>query len=164
MFHSTNPENAAIIERLRERLSALPIGGILSHSDVASVAGRDYESAYDLLQRAISKAEAELGCIFYNVRTVGTKRLESKELPGVGVHYLHRLRKMSRRGKKRLDRINVNSLSLSEQRDIIAQRAQLGAVALVSDTRISKNVAVVVDPTRPIPPQNILDMFRAESR
>lgn len=47
-----------------------------------------------------------------------------------------------------------------ENRRVISYKAMLGAVALIADGNKARTVAAAVDPAKPIPPQNILEMFR----
>ena len=105
-------------------------------------------------------SEKELGCIFSCVRGLGIKRVPSQEIPETGLAALGRIRKAARRAKKRINRVNVNSLSDGEQRRVVGYSAMLGAIEMVADGRRAGAIAAVADPAKPIPPQNILDMFR----
>lgn len=163
MFNPTNPEHAAIIDRLAGLLAELSIGGVLPYSAAADAAdGRDVRGPHRyLLEAAREKAEKRLGCLFECVRSIGIKRLAPADSPEVGLAALRRSRKAAKRGLARLSRLSANSLSEGEQRRVIAYKSMLGAVALIADGNKARTVAAVADPAKPIPPQNILQMFGA---
>lgn len=78
MFQPTNPENAAIIEKLYQKLCELSVGDTLAYLTLSQAAGKDVSSNgknRHLLEAAREKAEKDLGCIFETVRSVGVKRL-----------------------------------------------------------------------------------------
>lgn len=161
MFQPTSPENAAIIGRLEMLLSELSVGATVEYAQISKVAKRDLRNGSRwLLQRACENTEKQLGCAFECIRGVGIRRLTSDEIPNVGLAVLRKVRMSARRGKKRLDRCNTNSLNESEKRRIVGFGAMLGAVVLIADGRKATAIAAVADPIKPIPPQNILDMFR----
>lgn len=161
MFPITSPENAAAIAALEAHLRQLPMGAISDYRTLKSVASVDVEkSSRHVLARAIEAVERDMGCLFATVRGVGVKRLASSEMPEHGLATLARVRRAANRGRKRIERINVNSLSPDDQRRVIGYSAMLGAVSLIADGRRALAVAAVADPAKPIPPKNILDMFR----
>lgn len=156
----TNPENAAIVEKLADRLATLPIGSTLAYEDLIALADRDIQGRFRyLLDSAREKAEKRLGCIFECVRTVGIKRLPASECPEIGLAGLRKVRRTSKRVLKRYDRMNTNSLSDAEQRRVIAYQALHGAIATLADGNKARSVAVVAEVGKPIPPANIIDMF-----
>jgi hypothetical protein len=161
MIGTTNPENAAIIDRLTDMLAAVPIGAAMTYSAASATVGRDVAGKHRyLLDAAREKAEKQLGCIFECVRTVGVKRLPASESPEVGLASIRRVRKAAKRGVKRLTRLNANSLSEPEHRRVISYRAMLGAIAMIADGNKARTVAAVVDIASPIPPAAVLEMFR----
>ena len=157
----TNPENAPIIERLAAMLAELPMGETLTYVSMSKAVRRDLVGRNrHLLTQAREHAEKQLGCIFDCVRKIGIKRLASPDCPEVGLVAMRRVRKVAKRGAKRLNRLNVNSLSESETKRVVAYRSMLGAIALVADGNKARTLAaVVVDPVNPIPPADILQMF-----
>lgn len=163
MFKATDPENARKINAIADVLRHVSVGETLRYAALRSAGYRDERDSW-LLGRAREIVEKELGCCFATVRTVGVKRLTSDEIPSVGLLTLRKIRRAANRGKKRLDRVNVNSLSQSEQRRVVGMSAMLGAVSLVSDGRKAVAIGAVADPVKPIPPKNILDMFRTEEK
>lgn len=161
MFTPTNPEHAAIVERLAQMLAELPLGETVAYETLSADVKRDISGRYRyLLDAAREKAEKNLGCIFECVRTIGVKRLTAVETPDVGLSAIRRVRKAAKRGKKRLDRVNSNSLGEPEQRKVVAYRSMLGAIGLIADGRKAGAVAAVADPAKAIPPKNILQMFQ----
>jgi hypothetical protein len=162
MLNPTKPEHAEIIKRLEDRLSAVSMGGAETYAELNKVAGRDVKKAYRwLLNKAIENVEKSMGCAFECIRDFGIQRLASSEAPEIGLASVRRCRAAAKRGKKRLDRLNSNSMSDNERRRVIGYSAMLGAVAMISDGRKATAIAAVADPAKPIPPQNILDMFRS---
>lgn len=163
MFKPTSPENAVIIEKLSTALAAVPIGQTVSYSALRKAApGYNNKGDNWLLGRARDSTEKQFGCAFECVRGIGIKRLTSSEVPGVGLSAIRKIRRGANRGKKRLDRVNTNSFTPSDQRRVVGMSAMLGAVSMIADGRKASAIATVADPTKPIPPKNILDMFRAE--
>lgn len=160
MFAPTDPENAKIVERLTDALTAVPIGGILDYATASDLAGRDVHGRYRyLMSSAREKAEKQLGCIFAVVRNVGIKRVEDAFAPEVGLTSIRRVRRIAKRGTKRLRRLNGNSLSESEHRRVISYSSMLGAIAMMADGNKVRTISAVIDPAKPIPPENILKMF-----
>lgn len=162
MFKQTSPERAKIIELLAQALANIPMGATLPYGVFKSIASGFHNSVSDywLLSVAREKVEKDLGCAFETVRGVGIKRLTSDEIPNIGLSSIRRIRRTANRGKKRINRVNQNSLTASEQRRVVGMSAMLGAIALIADGRKAAAVATVADPTTPIPPENILEMFR----
>lgn len=160
MFGQTTPEHEAIIKKLAVALTALSSGDTLGYSSLMQAAP-GFRARRDnwLLAKAREQVEKELGCAFETVRGVGVKRLTSAEIPDIGLAALRRIRRAAKRGKKRLGRVNSNSLTESEQRRVVGMSAMLGAVVMIADGRKAAAVATVADPVKPIPPKNILDMF-----
>lgn len=158
MFRPTDPENAKRIAILADALRALPIGQVASYDALSALIGTPAQGSH-VLTRARERAEKELGCIYEVERRVGVRRMESAAAPEVGLAAIGRIRRAARRTKKRLARLNVNSLTLSESQRVVGYQAMLGAIATVADGRRAQAVGAVADPLKPIPPQNILQMF-----
>lgn len=159
MFQTT-PENVKIVENLTAALSELPVGGTLLYEQLSQACGRDITKENQwLLARAINRVEENLGCILSRVRGVGVKRLNSADSPQVGLASIQKVRRIAKKGSNRLGRINTNSLDDVGQRDVIAYRAMLNAVATIADGRKASAIATVADPVKPIPPENIIQMF-----
>lgn len=164
MFNHTSPQNEAIIEKLSLPLKTLSVGGTIDYQTLKRAApGFRANGDYWLLNKARERVEKELGCAFESVRGIGIRRLTSDEIPDIGLQTLRKVRRAANRGKKRLSRVNTNSLSEGEQRRVVGMCAMLGAVAMIADGRRATTIATVADPVKPIPPQNILEMFRSGS-
>lgn len=156
----TNPANATIVQKLRDALSALSVGGTLTHVEAKRIAGCDVQGKqHYLLLKARDDAEKELGCIFEAVRGVGYMRVPADESVDVGLHTVRRVRRASSRGARRLERINSNSLSEPARKRVIAYRSMLSAIAMMADGNKARTLAAVADPAKPIPPQDVLRMF-----
>lgn len=161
---TTSPENAAAITRLEAALSELPIGGIINYKQLVTVAKFDIRNGSRwLLAKAIDNVEKTSQCAFECVRSVGVRRLPTDEIPDIGLASLSRIRRAAKRGKKRIDRANTNSMSESDKRRVIGYGAMLGAVSVIADGRRATSIAAVADPVKPIPPENILDIFRQKT-
>jgi len=165
MFETTKPEHAAVIRQIEDSLKELSIGGIILYEKLQGMAiGCNLKTSHrHLLVKAKENAEKHLGCIYETVRGVGIKRLAPSSAPEVGLTAVRRCRSAAKRGKKRLDRINANSLTESEQRRVVGYSAMLGAISMIADGRKASAIAVVADPAKPIPPQNILEMFQGKN-
>lgn len=156
----TKPETAATVQKLYDKLCTLSVGATLVWPDARKVAGPDIQGRTRwLMTRAIERAEKDLGCIFESVRNVGIKRLAASESPEVGLYAIRGVRRKARRGARRLERLNSNSLSDTERKRAIAYRSLLGTLALMADGNKARTLAAVADPAKPIPPKDILQMF-----
>jgi hypothetical protein len=159
---ATNPENAAVIEKLSQRLAELPVGETVIYQHLNKLAGCNLQNgSRHLLQRAIAHSEKELGCIFECVRAVGIKRLNAADAPEIGLAAIRGVRRKAKRGARRLGQINSNSLSDAERKRTIAYSSLLGTIAMMADGNRARTIAAVVDPAKPIPPKDILQMFTA---
>lgn len=163
MFKQTSPERAKIIEALSRALESIPSGGMMSYASLKLAAPGFYNNGdHWLLSRARDAVEKDQGCAFEMVRGIGIRRLLSDEIPDIGLYTIRSIRRKANRGKRRMVRVNVNSLSATDQRRITGMSAMLGAISLIADGRKATAIATVADPTKPIPPKNILEMFRTE--
>lgn len=160
MFQPTNPEYETIVQNLVHALAALPVGETLPYISANKIAGRNVQngSRY-LLLKARDRAEKEHGCIFESIRSVGMKRLNASEAPEVGLAAIRGVRRKARRGARRLNHINSNSMSDTERKRAIAYGSLLGTIAMMADGNKARTIAAVVDPAKPIPPKDILQMF-----
>ena len=161
MFRQTDPENAVKIEKLASMLEALPIGQVASYSALGAAVGLDVQDTHHL-KAAREKAEKSLGCLYEVERGIGVRRLESNAAPEVGLAAIGKIRRAAKRAKKRLGRLNANSLNETEQRRVVGYTAMLGAIATVADGRRAQTIGAVADPVKPIPPASILRMFTGE--
>ena len=158
---TANPENATVIQKIAELLSAVSVGAVVSYAELSSAVDRQLDGKHrHLLSKAREEAEKNLGCLYECVRGAGIKRLPWNESPEVGLSAIGKARRVAKRGNRRLGRLNVNSLSDGERKRVISYTAMLGAVAMLSDGNKARVIAAIVDPSRPIPPSDILDMFR----
>lgn len=160
MFTPTTPENASIILKLEGVLASLPIGSLADYLTLNLTAGCDVRVKHRwLLRKAVDNIEKTLGCAFECVRGMGIRRLTSDEAPDIGLSSIRKVRATAKRGKRRIERMNQNSLSDYDRRRIVGYGAMLGAIALIADGRRAISIAAVADPAKPIPPKNILSMF-----
>lgn len=157
---ATNPENEAIVLKLVNALVDLPVGAIAPYDQLKRIGGRDLLNGRRyLLKRARDKAEIQARGIFEAVKSVGVKRLTAAEAPEIGLAGLRGIRRKAKRCSRRLDHIDSNSLSDHERRRTIAYRSHHNAIAMMSDGNKSRTIAAVIDPAKPIPPEDILRMF-----
>ncbi len=160
MFKATNPENTAIVDRLADLLEKLPVDGEIAYLTLNEAARRDVSrrSRY-LLQKAVAQAEANQGCIYECIRSIGIKRLSAEAGPDVGLSCIRSVRRKANRGARRLGRIQSNSLPDGIRKRTIAYSAMLGAISMLADGNKARTVAAVADPSKPIPPVDILSIF-----
>src|ERR1041385_5121012 len=131
---ATNPENEIIVQKLVGALEAAPVGELVPYIVLNKLVGRDVQngSRY-LLLKAQDRAEKNCGCIFESVRSVGIKRLSAAEAPEIGLTAIRRVRRKARRGVRRLEHINSNSMSDGDRKRAIAYRSLLGTIVLMAD-------------------------------
>jgi hypothetical protein len=160
MFQPTNPEYEKIVQALVDALAAVPVGDTLAYIVANKIAGRDIQkrSRY-LLIKAQARAEKQYGCIFESIRSVGIKRLNASDAPEVGLAAIRGVRRKAKRGARRLSNISSNSQSDPERKRTIAYSSLLGTIAMMADGNKARTIAAVIDPAKPIPPKDILQMF-----
>lgn len=157
---ATTPENELVVERLTNALIDMSIGSTLAYSTLNDIAGCKLDDRRSLLKRARERAEISAGAMYEAVRGVGIKRLNASDSPEVGLGALRSCRRKARKGARRLNRINSNSLSDQDRKRVIAYGSLLGAIATVADGNKARTVAaVVIDTVNPIPPKDVLKMF-----
>lgn len=143
-----NPEKHASVERMCAQLEALPVNEVITYGELADAAGfhvTDNTGRY-WLQEARNRAETATGALYDTVRGVGIKRLQGDAFPDVGVRGIRRIRKQAKRTGGRLAKTRANDLSDGTRKTLIAQRAQLGAIASLADNRKTKKFEGQVPP------------------
>lgn len=160
---TTNPENAAIIENLAQILAAIPMNGTETYLTLSKRAGGDVTGKYrHLLMAARRKAEKDLGCVFASVRSVGIKRLTAEASIEIGPDAVRSIRRKGNGVAKRIERLNSNSLPETSKKRAIAYSSMLRTIAMMADGNKARVIAAIVDPAKPIPPEDILAMFRKD--
>lgn len=160
MFMQTNPENAAITEKLYNALSAVPINGTIPYLTLSELAGGDVAGKFrHLLAAARKKAENDLGCVFDSVRAVGIKRLTTEQSVEIGPLAVRSIRRKSTATAKRIEHLNSNSLPDVTKKRAIAYSSMLRTIAMMADGNKARIISAIVDPAKPIPPADILAMF-----
>lgn len=159
------PENETDIETIARLLKAASIGATVTYEAMTDAIGRDIQDHRHLLLAAQRRTEEEIGALFGTVRGEGVKRLPSDEVASVGSHTIRRIRRAARRGMQRLTVVRANDLPMDDARKIIAQRSQLGAIALVSDNRSTPAIQRSVDAMdgTTVPAGRVLDLFKAKT-
>lgn len=159
-MQSTSPENAADIEAMSAALEATSVGSLCTYAALSDAIGRDCRERQWLLRSAIKQAEQNTGGLFATVRGEGIKRLASDELPNVGADALRKTRRTARRAIKRMEGVRANDLPQEEAQKMLAYRAQLGAVSMISDGR--KTPALVNNSDGSVlPVGRVLELFKA---
>jgi alkylated DNA nucleotide flippase Atl1 len=161
---STNPENAADIEAIRNLLLELPIGQMISYAAISERLGRDPTERRWILQRALKEAETDCGGLFAVVRGEGIKRLPSSAVADAGLHPLQKIRRTARRGHDRLATVMVNDLDDSERHRLLAHRSMLGAISAISDGRRAPTIAKEVSTVgHAVPAGRVLDLLKGNA-
>ena len=161
MFKS-NPENTADIETLTAKLAEVSSGATISYADLSGAIGRNVQSHFWLLRKAIDTAERETGTLFEVVRNVGVKRLPSDEAPDVGLHCMRKIKRTAKRGVARLSAVRANDLSDTDRARMIAHKSQLGAISMVADGRKSPALIKEIGETgQTIPAGRVLEVLRS---
>lgn len=156
------PENTVIVQRLEEKLRELSSGKTISYEDLSNHIGRDVRSVRRLLDKARDRTAKELGCFFEAVHNVGIKRLLPSECPDRAVNSVRKVRRISVKEKKRIDRVNPNSLTMAERGMMTAASSIHGAIAYIADIKKVKVAGAVIDPMNPIPRESILRMLKMD--
>lgn len=141
----TNEEAARKIDALCEALEALSPGETVTYTRLTKAAGEAISGGSYLLQRALKKTEAKTGAIFGNVFAKGYQRLETKDIPGVGVKANSRIRRVARSARKKFENIRANDLTPGELAQFSAYRSHFGMLEGLARERAVKAMEVQVD-------------------
>lgn len=153
------PENEADILAIKELMIACPIGEVITYRAVSDAIGRDIQiKARYLLQAAIRVAEKETGARYACVHHIGIKRLPVEEIPSIGTACVGKIRRAAQRGIKRLSGVRENAPPIV-QKQINAQCAQLGAVALIARNESTKKIEGQTEPSHILPIGKTLALF-----
>ena len=158
---SSNPEYAAEVSALADLLKSASISATVSYRQMSVAIGRDVQKEARIsLLKARKLVEKETGARFETVIKVGVKRLAAHDLPGIGTHSRRRIGALSRRAYARLMNISNNDITPEIERRLHAERAHLGAIALVSkETSHVKIEDAVRTVGAEIPAAKVLGMF-----
>lgn len=140
MFAKADPEKYASVERMCALLEALPVEGVVTYAQLSAAAGFpvNCDTGRYWLTEARQRAETVTGTLFDTVRGTGIKRLQGDAFPDVGVRGIRKIRKCAKRTGSRLKKTRSNDLSDATRKTLIAQQAQLGAIASLADNRKTK--------------------------
>lgn len=134
MFQS-NPKRAALIAKLRQALSELPVGDMLTYPDAHRLTGVvDRRNLTELLGVARRLEERETSARFSAIWNTGIKRLTAEEIAGIGSETRNKIAKRARVGVRRLSDLRVN-FTPEEQARVDAERSLLGAIAALSSVK-----------------------------
>lgn len=124
----TNPETAVVIEVIRRKLEALPLGGTIPYSALSEAAGVQLlPRKRHLIAAAIKRLERDTDARFSSVAGVGIKRLDAEAFAGIGDDAVTKTRRVAKRAIARLT--TRNNLPPDLDRKLSLQRAHLGAIA-----------------------------------
>ena len=152
MFTSTS-ENAADVSRLVERLRAVSIGETISFAQLDTAIGRSVQKRRYLLMRAMDRLSAETGAVFESVFGVGYRRSPVEHIPAVGVRARGRIRRIAKRGAKRLSNAaaRANDMPSPIALEINRELAVLGMIQSMSRDNTAKKATVDTTDTSPAP-------------
>lgn len=129
-FEST-PARILIRERLVEMLTAVPIGGVVSHAEIAEVIGPKTTSPDAIKHAAFRDCTNAHGAAFESVRGVGYRRLAPADAPRIGRHARHRVRGIAGRGQRKLIAVisaNSNAMPNKEKLQAHTEISLLGMI------------------------------------
>lgn len=141
----TNEEAARKIEALCDALETLSPGETITYAKLTKAVGEKISGGSYLLQRALKKTEAKTGSIFGNVFATGYQRLETKDIPGVGVKANTRIRRVARSARKKFENIRANDLTAPELAQFSAYRSHFGMLEGLARERAVKAMTVQVE-------------------
>jgi hypothetical protein len=146
-------ENTADVERLVERLRAASIGETIPFADLDSVIGRSVQKRRYLLVRAMDRLNAETGAVFESVFGEGYRRVEIEKVPNVGLYARKRIRRIARRGVKRMSNAmaKANDLPSPVALSINREIAVLGVIQSLSRDSMAGKVRSDASATSPTP-------------
>lgn len=131
----TNAEAARKIDLLCEALETLSPGETITYARLTKVAGEPITGGSHMLQRALKKTEAKTGSLFGNVFAKGYQRLQTKDIPGVGVKANTRIRRVARSTRKKFEGVRANDLTAHELAQFSAYRSHFGMLEGIARER-----------------------------
>jgi hypothetical protein len=141
----TNAEAARKVEALCEALETLSPGETITYKQLTKAVGETVTGGSHLLQRALKKTEAKTGSLFGNVFGKGYQRLQTKDVPGVGVKANTRIRRIARSTRKKFEGIRANDLTPSELAQFSAYRSHFGMLEGLARERAVKAMEVKME-------------------
>ncbi len=135
IMFKTNAEAARKIDLLCEALETLSPGETITYARLTKVAGEPITGGSHMLQRALKKTEAKTGSLFGNVFAKGYQRLQTKDIPGVGVKANTRIRRVARSTRKKFEGVRANDLTAHELAQFSAYRSHFGMLEGIARER-----------------------------
>ena len=140
MVPGYGPETAKLVEVLEQG----QVGDILTDETLEAVCGRATSpsgNGYSNLQSAIRKVERDKGIVWQRERGAGCIRcLNDKEKAGCVGRDIKHIRKTAKRAAHRAAGVTLDNLEVEERKRMLVNAAQVGAIALVSETNTRKKL------------------------
>lgn len=157
----TIPEISMETRMLRDKLSALKIGDVITYAELNELIGADVQdSSRSHLASAIRGLLADKQMVFGTVRGHGVKRLTDVEIVAIGDEVLPRLRRAAKRATRKL--LAVADFSALPNDLKLRHNAVVSSLATISffskDTRV-KEIEKQSGATQPLPVGKVLGLF-----
>lgn len=151
---------------LHQKLKEVPIGSTITWEDLGKVIGRDVHAGspgYGALTTARRRVQIDDGMVFDAIAKVGLKRLSDAEIVNTGQSIVDRVRRMARKGARRLLSVaNFDALPNEAKIKHNAYASLLGAVAQISQESKVRALEKHVQGTQAaLPLAKTLEVFKA---
>lgn len=139
-LNRSEPKYVLEINMIADMLKALPIGGVITYSDISARVGFDIQSRGYVLMRARRLAEETGGHLFTTIPRNGVQKIDAKLVPEIGAAARKRVRSTAKRAFSRLGAVKYNDLTNDQRLRISAERAVLSTIHAAADGNVLKKV------------------------
>lgn len=137
MKFETSPERAALVEKLCEHLSAVPVGAVATYEAIFEATGLIVSDQRDLLYQAMKRLNETSGMVFANLHRRGYQRVETEKVHTVGCAARASIRGKAKRTVKRLTNaiVKSNATDIKTNAKASAEIAVLGLIGRAAEDR-----------------------------
>ena len=131
--------------QIAKALSAVPVGGEITHDDMAVLCGRSFDRLRGAMSTALGIVQREKRMVFASVRGVGYVRLDDSQIVDTFDHARQRMRRLAAKAATRIVCVEYDKLSNEAKvkhntaLSIIGAMSEMASVG--SAKRIEKRIA-----------------------
>ena len=136
-------DSAAIVKAIEE----IPVGGVITYSQLSTVIGRDIRMFRGSLESARKAVQRDKGMVFDVLRGEGIKRLADGEIIDLSDKAREHSRRHARRIAKKLICVNYATLTKDKQVKHNAALSMFGALSDLSSSASMKRLEAQIEAT-----------------
>lgn len=138
------------------RLTAVPVGEIVTYAELSSEIGRDVRTVRSHLASARERAKRQDKIVFDVVTSVGLKRLPDGGIVNVVGAFGGRIRRAATRALRTAGCAQYDNLTPDEQRRLNVGRAQLGIVRAATAEPTARKLLAIEERGAKLSPSDML--------